>query len=157
MNRTTALLVEAGIIPKNTLQQLVNWRLVPEGLEQSHGKRLVGPETDTPARTQFITDLTLALTRDLAEIRETEFDKVGEHQKVSIIYDGGSLSLEVFVDRLGRVILPHRDFDGIVLSVSLPDGTTPRPVVRSESRFQGDRPVSQVLYLENQGVDYDAS
>jgi hypothetical protein len=151
MNRTTTLLIEAGIIPKNTLQQLINWRLVPEGSEQSHGKR---PATTTDERSSFAQELSLALTQDLAEIRETELDLVGDYETAVLNYDSNrSTQTKVFVDKLGRVILPFEEgtITLPVMSVSLPAGSALRKVVRSEMRYLGDKPTSQVLYLENLG------
>jgi hypothetical protein len=97
----------------------------------------------------------LALTQDLAEIRETEFDEVGEYQDATLVIEGSAITLEVFVDRLGRVILPAQG--NAVQFVSIPSGAVPRKVIRIENRYRGDRPITQVLYLETQGGEHGNS
>jgi hypothetical protein len=149
-HQSTKMLIEAGIIPKNTLQQLANWHLVPEDYVESHGVHPVVLDTSDPEKvSRFVKDLSVAITKDMAEIRETELDRAGDYRTVRVWYHDGASSgyaKDAFVDRLGRVVTPASEklFD----LVQLNGEEAPRKVVRREPRYEGDKVVSYVSYLE---------
>ena len=149
MSKTSELMVEAGIIPKNTLQQLVNWRLIPGDLEESHGKHLVKFDSSNELEVhQFVKDLGEALQQDMTSIKETELDQAGGYEKALLMDShGGRIYCDVFVDRLGRVVVPMDKPDrGEITKVAF-GANNPRQVIRIETRFLGDRPVAKVIYL----------
>src|SRR6185369_3070069 len=64
--QTVKMMVEAGIIPKHTLQELANWRLLPEDYVASHGVRPVRLDTTNPSDVEeFVKNLGEALTKDM--------------------------------------------------------------------------------------------
>jgi len=84
-------------------------------------------------------------------IRETELDRSGGFEK-AVLHDstGGMTYYTVFVDRLGRVVLPtDTPPTGEVVSINL-NNTHARKVVNIETRYTGDRPVAKVVYLEKE-------
>jgi hypothetical protein len=157
----TKMLVEAGIIPKNTLQQLTNWRLVPEDYAGSHGIHPVRLDTSDPKEVnRFVKELGVAITKDMAEIRETELDRSGSYRKALLAFKDGHLDdyiggkdgmlrkeVDVFVDRLGRVVTPAGEPWTQLEHVQLA-GEPERKVVKHEQRYEGDKIVALVVYLE---------
>jgi hypothetical protein len=99
---------------------------------------------------QFVHDLSKAITEDMAEIRETELDKAGFYREATLEFDDTTLrtTCEVFVDRLGRVVTPC---SGMWVRLKLVQfaGEEPRKVLKKEPRFEGERPVALVMYLES--------
>lgn len=154
MSRTSELMIESGIIPKNTLQQLVNWRLIPEGSEVSHGKHPVSLDSSNKLEVKrFIKELSEALRQDMTEIRETELDSAGGYERADLGYESKEhVFADVFVDRLERVVIPPTlSTPSDPVSVEIPArGKGARKVVRVEVRYLGDRPVAKVLYLESE-------
>jgi hypothetical protein len=154
------MLVEAGIIPKNTLQQLTNWRLLPEDFAESHGVHPVRLDTNDPVEvTKFVKDLGAAITKDMAEIRETELDRSGHYCKATLEFTDSTLNSEdcdVFVDRLGRLVTPNAGPWTILETVKFDGETGIRGVVKREPRYEGDRVVALVIYLEAQQGESDA-
>ena len=152
MSKETArILIEAGIIPKNTLQQLVNWRLVPEDFIQSHGKRKVSLESNTPEEIDsFTKELSEALTRDMSEIHETELDHAGEVESFWLKFAYGSSTgshEDVFVDKLGRLVVPIEERWNHLTDVRRGMANQWQKVVRIEKRFSGDKETDLVIYL----------
>lgn len=154
MTLTTRKMIEAGIIPKNTLQQLVNWRLVPEDYVRSHGTRPVNLDTsDEREVTAFVQDLGEAITKDMAEIRETQFDQTGGYQHLLLEYEQSAFNGEdqVLVDRMGRLFVPNMQpwpqLERVAFKSS-PDVW--RRVVKKEPRYEGEKVVALVIYLESE-------
>lgn len=153
MHQATKMLVQAGVIPKNTLQQLVNWRLVPEGYVESHGAQPVSLDMgDSEKVGRFTDDLCAAITKDMAEIRETELDRSGSYRKALLEFEhkhlnDNDVSSDVFVDRLGRVITPAEQPWTQLKRVQFA-GEQPHKVVKKEKRYAGDKVVAFVIYLE---------
>ena len=154
-NQSTKLLVEAGIIPKNTLQQLTNWRLLPEDYAESHGAHPVHLDTNDPVEVgRFVKDLGTAITKDMAEIRETELDRPGGYHKAHLMFQDPNLDTygcDVFVDRLGRLVTPSGEPWTLLDKVQLDDDRDPRKVIKREQRYEGDKVASLVIYLESKG------
>jgi hypothetical protein len=108
----------------------------------------------------FVGDLRSALDEEAKTIRETELDHVGEYRSVSVRVpstdpgvDWKAETLEVFVDKWGRVILPGREKYKQTLSVTFLDNEnggepTLRNVVQVEGRFRGQKTAAYVVYLE---------
>lgn len=166
------LMIESGLIPENALQQLVNWRLLPEDSVELHGNKPVNLEKEWTDVEAFIHELKGALDQEAQTIRETELDQVGEYREatltfrscaqipdsdVSILRTGNfTQTLQVFVDKLGRVILPARNEYEHLESITFTDGsngseirTEPRPVTNTEARYRGPKIVAYVIYLED--------
>lgn len=154
-HQPTKLLVEAGIIPKNTLQQLTNWHLLPEDYAESHGARPVRLDTNKPDEVkQFVHELSTAITKDMAEIRETELDRPGGFRKASLMFTDSKLDTQdcdVFVDRLGRLVTPGGEPWSLLEKVQLDDDRESRKVIKREQRYEGDKVASLVIYLEAKG------
>lgn len=104
---------------------------------------------------KFVSGLGAALAKDMAEIRETDLDRAGSYKKAHVEFSDHALDTgecDLFVDRLGRVITPYGEpWDKLVM-VIFADNEEARRVVRKETRYEGDAPVSQVVYLEAKGV-----
>jgi len=159
-HQSTKMLVEAGIIPKNTLQQLTNWRLLPEDYAESHGTHPVRLDTNDPVEVKrFVKELGAAITKDMAEIRETELDRSGCFRQARLEFTDRSLDsdkCDVFVDRLGRVVTPNGEPWTLLETVLFENETGVRGVVKREPRYEGDRVVALVTYLEAKQGDSDA-
>lgn len=103
---------------------------------------------------KFVDELCVALTKDMTEIRETELDRSGSYRKATAVFtnpSGGScpiLPMDLFVDRLGRVITPAEGTWDSLVSVYFEGETLPRKVVKTEKRYEGDKIVAYVIYLE---------
>jgi hypothetical protein len=87
-------------------------------------------------------------------IRETELDRTGGFRRAKMRACSSCCDTmhtlpdsEVFVDRLGRVLLPARDPYVHVELISL-DGDDFREIVRREPRYEGENQVAWVCYLE---------
>lgn len=98
---------------------------------------------------EFVEGLKKALTEEMGVIRETELDRVGGFKRATLLAcpNGVARVEDVFVDRLGRVLLPARSpFDEAEL-ISL-DQEPFREIVRREPRYEGENQVAWVCYLE---------
>lgn len=107
-------------------------------------------------------------------IRETELDRVGEYQEAIltlhqydhlvtpnpdlVVLNGQTNEFKepVFVDHMGRVILPANDEYKRLKSISFEEGTNgasqysdPKKVVSIEPRFRGQKVAAYVVYLED--------
>jgi len=115
-----------------------------------HGESLIRLDvSDQDTVEEFIHDLSEAITKDMAEIRETVLDRAGFYRNATLKFNEPSLntSCEVFVDRLGRVVTPCSGLWAKLCSVCF-DGEEPRAVIKREPRFEGEKPVALVSYLE---------
>jgi len=154
-HQPTKMLVEAGIIPKNTLQQLTNWRLLQEDYAESHGAHPVRLDTSKPEEVgRFVKELSAAITQDMAEIRETELDRPGGFRKAALKFKDATLDTDgcdVFVDRLGRLVTPNNEPWTLLEAVQLDDDRQQRKVVKREPRYEGEKIADLVIYLEAKG------
>lgn len=94
-------------------------------------------------------DLNEAITKDMAEIRETELDRCGSFRTARVWFanaDPAGYLREVFVDRLGRVITSATE--GLYERILLSGDEAPRGVAKRELRYEGDKGVAVVYYLE---------
>lgn len=100
----------------------------------------------------FVDRLKKSLTEEMAIIRETQLDLMGGFRRARLkasSYDmAHTLSdKEVFVDRLGRVLLPARAPYDDVEFVAIEGGPL-QEIVRREPRYEGEKQVAWVCYLE---------
>lgn len=154
------MMIQAGLVPKEVVQQLVNWRLLPEDSVELTGSRPINMEKEWGDVETFVSDLRSALDEEAKTIRETELEHVGEYRTASVRVpsddpgvDWKAETLEVFVDKWGRIILPGKDKYERVLSINLLDDenggqSTLQNVVRVERRFRGQKIATYVVYLE---------
>ena len=160
-NPSVKLMIQSGLIPENALQQLVNWRLLPETSVESSGSRPISMEKEWDDVESFVYELRTALDEEAKTIRETELDQVGEYRNVAVRIpsdteagvDWASETLDVFVDRLGRVLLPPKKKFEQAISVTFLDDenggeSTLKKVVQVENRFKGQKLAAYVIYLE---------
>ena len=150
------LLIKSGVVPANVLQQLVGWRLLPEACAQSLGSQPVTMTSEWKTVEAFVHALEAALRDEAQTIRETEFNQSGGFERGWLhIVGHESREENLFVDRLGRVVLPgDQTYEGVI-AVSL-IGSTRRKVTRIEPRYKGNRRVAWVCCLEPQRETDDA-
>jgi len=144
------LLIEAGMIPENALQQLVHWKILPQSCSSLYGDSPVNMESKWETVEEFVDSLGKAMTEEMLTLRETELDRSGGFQTATLLasLDGVARVEDIFVDRLGRVIFPAKEKFAEVELVSLDQGPF-LEIVRREPRYEGDRQVAWVCYLEN--------
>lgn len=159
--KAVRLIVESGIVPRNALQQLANYRLIPESYVESHGTRPISLEQGWDTVEGFVDELGQALKEDIGTIRETEFDgPSGSARKATLYWKDEHGTYEknasAVVDKLGRVFVQPSEGLDKVIAVSI-DGGEPQSVVRAEPRYEGDWPAAWVFYLSTSKEDDDAS
>lgn len=122
-----------------------------------HGKNPVTLDTGKPEEVEaFVSGLGEALTKDMSEIRETELDQViAGYVDVQLKFKDGHVDdAYLAIDRLGRLIVPvDPQWDDLVTVVLIDKEnslSSPRAVIRHETRYQGEEPCSQVIYLEKE-------
>jgi len=149
-HQTARMLVEAGIIPRNVIQQLARYRLVPEDYEKLHGSRPLD-SSDGDRVAKFVKGLSEAITEDTAEMRETELYHYAGYKQLMIHFEDERLDgrASVLVDRFGRLIVPNEMPWTSVTKVRYPDESFTRPVVRKELRYEGYEATSMVLCVES--------
>jgi len=109
----------------------------------------------------FVKSLEAALREEAQIIRETEFSQSGGFERGWLNIAGHeSRDEDLFVDRLGRVVLPGDQMYEGVTAVSI-IGESRRRVARIEPRYKGNKRVAWVCYLEKKetnhaGVDQEA-
>ena len=81
-------------------------------------------------------------------IRETELDRLGGFEIGRLETADENWEASIFVDRLGRVVLPGESKYENISSVSL--GGKTHKVTRVEPRYQGTRLAAWVYYLEKE-------
>jgi hypothetical protein len=148
------MLVEAGIIPKNAVQQMVGWKIMTEEEASKLGAKPVSLDSDKKAAEKFTKKLGEEIERDDREIRETELTPMRGCQAIArsgdsqLLYKGGA-----HIDTLGRVHLPVSNNIHMVASIRLnltgsPDGWSEEfEVTSTEPRFQGDEQIALVAHL----------
>lgn len=149
------LIIQSGMVPDNVLQQLANWKLLPEGSKQSSGSPQVSLEQEWDSIEEFVAQLRDALSKEFREIRETDLSRSGGFHKALLHYEESGFDAveEIFVDRLGRVILPasepaYRTLKGVTLMDGPPE--IRQEVVKTEVRYKGEEETDLVLYLSKE-------
>lgn len=110
-------------------------------------------ESEWPTVEDFVAQLGKALTDEMSTIRQTELDQSGHYEEVFLSFGDSTRNRtqDVFVDRLGRVVLPAKDEYGMLLSVSFQstngEGKITKAVVDKEPRYEGTRRSALVIYL----------
>lgn len=145
---STELLVQSGVIPENTLRQMVQWKSLPEETLQSYGSRQVTLENGKKEVTQFVSRLQKNLDQESLDIRETEFSAL-EYTRVTVHFPSGEKeALDAGLDRLGRIHLPWRA--GLETVAYVSHGTGKSRVLRVEPRYRDQKQVAWVCYLEEE-------
>jgi hypothetical protein len=135
--------------------------LLEEDSGKSSGKEPVTLESEWDTVEEFTQNLNDALTKGMGSIQETEFDSTGVFRKAFLEFEseGNNCRMDVFVDRLGRVVLPAEEVYSRLLRVSFfregGSKVVVHDVVRMESRYEGHRKSALVVYLETQGAGDD--
>lgn len=147
---SSQMLIEAGIIPKSVLQHLGKYGLVPADSVESHGSHPISLDTSKPQEvTQFVQELAEALSKDIANIRETELDLSGGFESMVLHFEDEDHLIGSFaVDRLRRVMLPPVPSYKKVRAITFEDSDKEKAVVRIEERFKGNRVSAFVVYVE---------
>lgn len=144
------LMIQSGIVPKNIIQQLIHWRMLPEDSEESIGSHPVTLEDEWPTVEAFLESLKSALVEEMKTIRETDLDQTGGFRDAWVILDNGTKFAEkLFVDRLGRIVTPASLRWERLTAVEFL-GQKARPVVNKEPRYEGSDQVAIVHYLEKE-------
>jgi hypothetical protein len=73
MQPEVKLMIEAGIVPNNAIQQLIKWKLLPEGADKMAGSHQVCLESKWEKIGEFIEALEGAIDRKDSVIQETNF------------------------------------------------------------------------------------
>jgi hypothetical protein len=100
-----------------------------------------------------VKDLGKAITDDMAEIRETELDHPGGYKNIFLEYENEAYNGDddVLVDRLGRLVVPNEMPWTSLVRADFRDGVGDRNVIRKEPRYEGDKVVALVVYVESPG------
>lgn len=135
--------------------------MLPEASAGLSGSRPVKIEHGWDTVEQFVGELNEALSEEDKSIRETELDHSGGFKKVYLEFadEGLNSTEDVFVDRLGRLVVPpeqkYQELQKVTF-ISINGGdTSPRRVVNFESRYEGDIISAFVVYLESEEEDAD--
>jgi hypothetical protein len=110
--------------------------------------------SDEDAVGEFVKDLGEAITKDMAEIRETELSRTGGYQRFFLEFDVSrhNITTEVFVDKLGRLVVPAGAPWNMLAWATDARGNR-RKVVKREERHSGTRVTSLAVYLESEESD----
>jgi len=152
------MMIQAGLVPENVVQQLVRWRLLPKDSAELTGSRPVSLEREWSDVESFVNELRSALDEEAKTIRETNLDNTGGYRPVSLRLRSQEESwraenVDVFVDQFGRVILPAKERYADVLSITFLDEqngskSAPRNVVQIERRYRDNKVTAFVVYVE---------
>jgi hypothetical protein len=145
------LVIQSGIIPKETLEQLVKWKLLPKEALEEAGSRKASLEADWSDAAAFVGHLDELINKEAEAIRESEFTLPGELVPVTVKMIGQPLFHgDAYKDRMGRIFLGGRFYRKGVQAIQVGPGAGPmKTVVKVEERFVGDRPSWVVCYLED--------
>jgi len=115
-----------------------------------HGKAPISLDSsDHEQVASFIGKLGEAITQDMSEIRETTLDQMGSYRSVKLHFTNRVECATVLVDPFGRVVVPvDPQWEGLE-AISI-EGNEPRAVVRQETRYKGEVPSLQVIYLDKE-------
>lgn len=132
------------------IQQLAHFHLVPEAYAELHGTRPLRTGNQ-PEVEGFIKELSEAITKDMAEFRETEFDRLSGYTRALLLfedeqYDG---EYDVVVDRFGRLVVRNVMPWVSLKAIQYPGESFRRMVVKTEPRFTGEQVAALVVYVES--------
>ena len=151
LSPTVDLLMKSGIVTKEMVRQLINWRLLPEDCVGLAGSQPVNLNSPWESLGSFIKTLKESLIEEMKSIRETELDHTGGFHNARVTFQSGkkknTQACKLFIDRLNRVITPMEPKWEKMVSVRVGKGSF-QPVVSRETRFKGDLGVAYVHYLE---------
>ena len=84
-SKAVKVVIQGGLVPKETVQQLIRWGLLPDNSRELIGS-LPGNDFETQWGTveEFVKTLGAALAKEAAVIRETELDPAGGFQDVLV-------------------------------------------------------------------------
>jgi hypothetical protein len=149
------LMIQSGLVPQNVVQQLVNWRLLPGDSVESTGSDPVTLEQGWESVEGFVAELNQVITEEMATIRQTDLNKSGHYEEAFLTFADSTMNRtqDVFVDQLGRLVLPAKPEYETLLSVSFRsvngEGEDTRTVVSKEPRYEGTRRSALVVCLES--------
>ena len=150
------MLVEAGMIPKNAIELLSHFCLIPQDYVQSHGTTPLDTSKSEDVE-EFIGRLGAAVTRDMAEMKETQFDVSGGFKEVAVCSNGWHYHRPVLVDKLGRLLVPNSVKWRHSTKVAFEGDDKEYEIIRKEERHKGDRVISLVIYLSSWKGDRNVS
>lgn len=140
----------------------MNWRLLEASSVTSHGENPVSLESEWSSVEEFTENLSDAITRDMGTVKETELDRPGFFRKafLEFIEEGNNVWMDVFTDKLNRIVLPADDVYGSLVYVTFDEvgddeKIVRRKVVRMEPRYRGDKKSALVVYVESKEGDSD--
>ena len=151
-SQVVKLMIKSGtLVPDNVLQQLKGWKLLPEGYVESIGNQdNISLEKEWPTVEGFLKDLQEAIQDEAATIRETVLDQHGGYDKAWVSIAGlEDRMMDIFVDRMGRVVFPPDQKFEEVTFVKLVEGPRQK-VLKTEPRYKGGRRSAWVCYLESE-------
>ena len=123
---------------------------------KSHGKDPVTLDSSDPGKVdEFVAGLGEALTKDMAELKETELDHAGGYEWVDLHFkDGEDDRALLFVDKLRRLVVPDDPRWKRLECISFEGehAVLRQRVVRKENRYEGDRVCAIVIYAEAKNV-----
>ena len=157
-SKSVRMMIQSGLIPKEALQQMENWRLLPEGSVELAGTREVTIEKGWDTVSEFVEDLNEVLSLEDRSIKETSLDKSGGFKKADLVFADHSLDGEedVFVDMLGRLVLPpeqkYQELMSVTLKMSNGGPPVVQQVVNMETRYEGNYVSAFVIYLDAQEI-----
>lgn len=155
-SKAVRLVIQAGLVPKEVVQQLARWGLFPEGSIESTGK--AGVETQWETVEEFVEDLSFALSKEASEIRETELNYSGGFRECYLEFKKESEYLnetgQVFIDKLGRAIVPSTKFWCAVEYITFEGESFRREIVSRGARYEGLNTVALVYCLSNPMAKY---
>lgn len=156
------LLIQAGLIPENVVEQLKRWKLLKPETGQALGHPDGTFELAWDSAEDFVKELQRLIHEENLTIRETELAISGTFKKVWLLCEDGRgkpacLCIDAVVDKLGRVFVASRllGLNGVggwtIKSVSFAEHSTDvkafRPVARTEIRYEGEKEIAHVVYL----------
>lgn len=136
--------IEAGLVPKHTLQLMKMWGMVPEDAEEKD-LSILGDSSDlNKMAEELVSDIEelVAVERDIPELRETrlDIDDLFEAHKVPVWLEGEQ------VQSMAAVDLPEPYRDHAIFCMRLPVGARFRldgvgyVVTEVELSFHGKQP-----------------
>lgn len=144
------LMVQSGMVPENTLRQLIHWRLVPGTLGSEVPDEPV-IEKEWESVESFLAELKDAISQEMADIRYTDFNRSGVFHRVTVAFNDGSCAeIDALVDKIGRVIVPGTKENERIEHVAFGPSSEMKPVLRTEARYEGERVGAWVMYLEEE-------
>lgn len=100
------LLIEAGLVPKETLSELERWRLLKPGESGKAGSLPLSSDGSGQSHEQLAKSIADALTRSDAQIKETALDRPTPVLVTLRFSDGEDVKAAVGQDGLGRYVVP---------------------------------------------------